>query len=82
MNGISFLKTLRANGNTTSFIIFTGKGREEVVIEALNCGADFYIQKGGNPTAQFAELSNKIRYAVSRKRTEDLLKESEERYRI
>ncbi len=81
MNGISFLKTLRASGNTTPFIIFTGKGREEVVIEALNCGADFYIQKGGNPKAQFAELSNKVRYAVSRKRTENLLKESEERYR-
>ena len=81
MNGISFLKILRASGNTTPFIIFTGKGREEVVIEALNSGADFYIQKGGQPKSQFAELSNKVRYAVSRKLTENLLKESEERYR-
>ncbi len=81
MDGIRFLRHLKKMGNKTPFIVFTGKGREEVVIEALNCGADFYIQKGGPPKAQFTELSNKIRYAVSRKRTEFLLKESEERYR-
>jgi PAS domain S-box-containing protein len=81
MDGIGFLKQLKASGNATPFIIFTGRGREEVVIEALNSGADFYIQKGGDPKAQFAELSNKIRYAVTRKRTEEALRESEERYR-
>ena len=81
MNGIQFLRHLKKTGNQIPFIVFTGRGREEVVIEALNCGADFYIQKGGNPKAQFAELSNKIRYAVSRKQTEKLLKDSEERYR-
>ncbi|MEN6342657.1 MAG: PAS domain S-box protein [Methanospirillum sp.] len=81
MDGIALLKHLKAAGNTTPFIIFTGKGREEVVIEALNEGADFYLQKGGNPMAQFAELSNKIRYAVNRKRTEESLRTSEERYR-
>ncbi|MEI7434756.1 MAG: PAS domain S-box protein [Methanomicrobiales archaeon] len=80
-DGIAFLKQLKASGNTTPFIIFTGKGREEVVIEALNEGADFYLQKGGEPKAQFTELANKIRYAVSRKRAEMDLRESEERYR-
>ena len=81
MDGITFLKQLKASGNTTPFIIFTGRGREEVAIEALNSGADFYIQKGGDPKSQFAELSNKIRYAVSKKQSEEALKESEERYR-
>lgn len=81
MDGIAFLKYLKAGGDTTPFIIFTGKGREEVVIEALNEGADFYIQKGGKPKAQFAELSNKIRYAVSRRRAEESLRKSEEKYR-
>ena len=76
-DGIAFLKQLKASGNTTPFIIFTGKGREEVVIEALNEGADFYLQKGGEPKAQFTELANKIRYAVSRKRAEMDLRESE-----
>ena len=36
MDGITFLKKLRASGNFTPFIIFTGRGREDVVIEALN----------------------------------------------
>ena len=77
MDGITFLKQLRASGNKTPFVIFTGRGREEVVIEALNNGADFYIQKGGDVKAQFAELSNKICYAVSRKQSDEALGVSE-----
>jgi PAS domain S-box-containing protein len=77
MDGITFLKKLKASGNTTPFIFFTGKGREEVVIEALNEGADFYLQKGGEPKSQFAELSNKIRYAVTRRCAEEALYESQ-----
>ena len=80
-DGISFLKYLRKKGDETPFIILTGKGREEVVIEALNNGADFYLEKGGELRAQFAELSNIVRYAVSKKRSEEALRESEERYR-
>jgi PAS domain S-box-containing protein len=64
MDGIVFLKTVRSRGNIAPFIIFTGKGREEVVIEALNSGADFYLQKGGDPKAQFVELAHKIRQAI------------------
>jgi len=81
MNGIEFLKYVRARGNTTPFIIFTGRGREEVVIEALNAGADGYLQKGGESKAQFAELAHKIRYAVSLRQTGADLRESEEKYR-
>jgi DNA-binding response OmpR family regulator len=79
MDGITFLKQLKASGDTTPFIIFTGRGREEVAIEALNEGADFYIQKGGEPKAQFVELANKVRYAVTRKRAEEALSESQKR---
>jgi PAS domain S-box-containing protein len=79
MDGITFLKQLKASGNKTPFIIFTGRGREEVVIEALNSGADFYIQKGGDPKSQFAELSHKIKTAVSRQKTEKLAKDTERR---
>jgi PAS domain S-box-containing protein len=77
MDGIAFLKNIKALGNKTPFIIFTGRGREEVVIEALNNGADFYIQKGGEPKSQFAELSHKIKIAVERKRGGDALKQDE-----
>jgi len=60
MNGIEFLKSVRKSGNSSPFIIFTGRGREEVVVDAINNGVDFYLQKGGDPRAQFAELSHKI----------------------
>ncbi|HEX3002344.1 MAG TPA: response regulator, partial [Methanoregula sp.] len=65
MNGIQFLKAVRKSYGSIPFILFTGRGREEVVIEAINNGADFYLQKGGDPKAQFAELAHKIRQAVS-----------------
>lgn len=70
IDGIDFLKILRNLGDWTPFIIFTGRGREHVVIEALNSGADFYLQKGGDPKSQFTELIHKIRLAVQRKRNE------------
>ena len=47
IDGIAFLKHVRASGDSIPFILFTGRGREEVVIQALNEGADFYLQKGG-----------------------------------
>ena len=81
MNGIAFLKALRERGDSTPFIIFTGRGREEVVIEAYEEGADFYIQKGGDPGSQFAELEKKIRKAVDLHRAEKAVTESEEKYR-
>ncbi|MEN6442763.1 MAG: PAS domain S-box protein [Methanoregula sp.] len=79
MDGIAFLKEVRERFGDIPFILFTGRGREEVVIDAINNGADFYIQKGGDPAAQFAELAHKIRQAVRRKRAERLLHDSERR---
>ncbi|HEX3001854.1 MAG TPA: PAS domain S-box protein, partial [Methanoregula sp.] len=79
MDGIAFLKEIRKKAPELPFLLFTGRGREEIVIEALNNGADFYIQKGGDPKAQFAELANKIRYAVQRKTAErELVRKSDE----
>ncbi len=81
MDGIQFLVEVRTRFGPTPFILFTGRGREEVVIQAINSGADFYLQKGGEPGAQFAELSHKIKQAGSRNKAEDLLRKSEEKYR-
>ena len=81
MNGIQFLVEVRTRFGPTPFILFTGRGREEVVIQAINSGADFYLQKGGEPGAQFAELKQKIKSAAFSKRADDALHESEEKYR-
>ncbi len=79
MDGIAFLHEVRGRGNTVPFILFTGKGREEVVIQALNEGADFYLQKGGDPRSQFAELSHKIQLAVEKRRAEASIRDHERR---
>ncbi|MEM2124606.1 MAG: response regulator, partial [Methanolinea sp.] len=74
VDGIEFLKFVRKRCGDIPFIIFTGKGREEVVIQALNNGADFYLQKGGDPLSQFAELEHKVKQAVGRFRAEEKLR--------
>jgi CheY-like chemotaxis protein len=71
MDGIAFLKEVRKRYGDIPFILFTGRGREEVVIEAINNGVDYYLQKGGNPETQFAELAHNIHKAVARKKAED-----------
>lgn len=82
MDGITFLKEVRARYGAIPFILFTGRGREEVVIEAINNGADFYLQKGGDPRSLFAELMHKVRTVVQRRQTEDALRTNEERLRM
>lgn len=71
MNGIELLKALKSRGVDVPFIIFTGKGREVVAIEALTYGATYYLQKGGEPRAQFAVLESLIEQAVQKKRAEE-----------
>ena len=80
MDGIEFLKRVRATDKTIPFIIFTGRSREEVVIEALNNGANFYIRKEGDPKALYQELIHVIRQFVRMRRTLLTLTEQEQRY--
>ncbi|MEN6395405.1 MAG: PAS domain S-box protein, partial [Methanoregula sp.] len=81
MDGIEFLKEIRKKYDHIPFILFTGKGREEVVVEAFNSGADAYLQKGGKPVAQFVELEQKIKVNVNNCRSQKALCESEKKYR-
>lgn len=71
-NGIRLLRHIRHDSDIP-FILFTGKGREEVVVEAINSGVDFYLQKGGDTEALFAELGHKISQAISRRSAEKAL---------
>jgi PAS domain S-box-containing protein len=74
IDGITFLRTVRQQHPDMPFILFTGRGREEVVIKAINSGVDSYVQKGGDPRAQFKELSHLIRQIVRRRKAETELR--------
>ncbi|MFB6188308.1 MAG: PAS domain S-box protein [Halapricum sp.] len=79
MDGVTLLERLRDRGEDVPFVIFTGKGREEVAIQALNLGADRYLQKGGDPKAQYGLLADAIQQVVERRSTERALSASERR---
>jgi CheY-like chemotaxis protein len=64
IDGIAFLKILRSEGDTTPVIIFTGVGHERTAIDALNYGANFFVQKDGDPQKQFHQLCDMVKTAV------------------
>ncbi len=66
MDGLELLKAMRSNECDIPFILFTGRGRESVAIDAIDNGADFYIQKGGDPRSQFVELVHKMNIAYEK----------------
>lgn len=69
INGIDFLKIIRRRGDVTPVIIFTGVGREQAAISALNCGATFFLKKGEGTDRPFVELDRMIRQAVDQRFT-------------
>ena len=74
MDGVQFLVEVRSRYGQVPFIMLTGRGSEEVAIQAINNGVDFYLQKGGEPEAQFSELSDKIKSVASWKRADEARK--------
>jgi len=80
-DGLALLKELREKGNNIPFIVFTGKGTEEVAKEALNLGADHYINKTGEPETVYSELAQSITKAVKIRESEQALRDREQRFR-
>ncbi len=80
-DGLEFLKELRESGNSVPFIMFTGKGREEVARRALNLGANQYLNKTGETETVYTELAHTITELAKTEKAEELLRLSEERYR-
>ena len=75
-----FFKSGPGNASGISRLSSLLAGREEVVIDAINNGADFYVQKGGDPQAQFADLAHMIRQAVKMRQAQVYIAEQEQRY--
>lgn len=71
-DGLEFLEILRKEKNSDiPFIMFTGKGREDVAMDALNLEANRYLQKGGDPRSQYGLLAETVKQEIERKRSEE-----------
>jgi len=62
-NGIEFLKAVRETHPDLPFILYTGKGSEEVASDAISVGATDYLQKESG-SGQYELLANRIENAV------------------
>lgn len=76
-NGLEFLRELKQKDLSIPFILFTGKGREEIAIEALNLGANGYYNKQGSPETVYGELVHGIKSVVAHNHAEVRLIESQ-----
>jgi len=67
MDGIEFLRDVRETQPKLPFILFTGKGSEDVASDAISAGVTDYLQKNVG-TEQYELLANRITNAVDARR--------------
>ncbi|MFB6161219.1 MAG: PAS domain S-box protein [Haloferacaceae archaeon] len=75
-NGLEFLDAVRDEYGDRPFVLFTGKGSEEVASEAITAGVTDYLQKEGG-TDQYTLLANRVRNAVEQHRSKRAVEETE-----
>lgn len=68
MDGLAFLQAVRATNPDLPFILFTGRGSEEIASDAISAGVSDYMQKGSG-NEQYTVLGQRIQNAVNRDRT-------------
>lgn len=80
VDGIEFLEAIRADSPDLPFILYTGRGSEEIASKAVSAGVSDYMQKEGN-TDQYVVLARRVRNLVERKRAHDRRISAEQRSR-
>ena len=70
MDGLRFFERLRETDRSIPFVLYTGKGSEEIASQALNAGVTGYFQKGG--PEQLRRLANRVKQAVDEHRTKEI----------
>jgi len=77
-DGLQFLAIIRAEYPDFPFVLFTGRGSEEIASEAISAGVTDYMQKEQG-TDQYEVLATRIRNAVSRHRFSEQAASAKER---
>lgn len=81
MNGLEFLTAVRKKYPDLPFILFTGKGSEEIASDAISVGVTDYLPKGSG-SDQYELLANRITNAVNQFRAEQQLTEERRRFQV
>ena len=79
-NGIEFLKAVREDSPDLPFVLYTGKGSEEVASEAISAGVTDYLQKHRD-TDRYELLATRVETAVAQHRTERELSRKNDLFR-
>jgi len=74
-NGLEFLETVRTSNPDIPFILFTGKGSEEIAADAISAGVTDYLQKESG-SEQYTVLANRIRNVVKQYRSRQLIEQT------
>ncbi len=90
MTGLDFLKEIKGDTDNTSYpiLMLTGKGSEEVAVDAMKLGACDYIVKddlGSSPNHLIKTIERAIEYCNTLKdkeHTQRLLNENQKRYKL
>jgi PAS domain S-box-containing protein len=80
MDGLAFLDRVRAEYGDLPFVLYTGKGSEEIASEAISAGVTDYLQKRSG-TDHYEVLANEIETAVARHRAEEELRTTKAQYK-
>lgn len=78
--GVEFLEAVREEFPDLPFILYTGKGSEEVAGDAIAAGVTEYLQKETG-TGHYEVLFNRIENAVDQRRAHEMAVETEQRLR-
>jgi PAS domain S-box-containing protein len=68
MDGLELLAEVRKEYPELPFVLYTGKGSEEIAGKAINAGVTGYFQKGG--PEQHRRLANRVKHAAKEYQTQ------------
>ncbi|OYR82642.1 hybrid sensor histidine kinase/response regulator, partial [Halorubrum sp. E3] len=69
-DGLELFEAVHTDHRKLPFVLYTGKGSEEIASQALNAGVTGYFQKGG--PEQLRRLANRVEQAVAEHRTREI----------
>lgn len=75
-DGIELLETVQDRQLDIPFILFTGRGSEDIASQAISAGVTDYLQKKGG-TEQYERLANRILHASAAKQAKRTARDTE-----